>query len=675
MRSFVVGVALMATLATVEARAGVRETAPDAAPAVDERGVHEVRHDVTVRLEDGVAHFRVTRVLTSDGDGPTEGNVWFRLPEGGAVTGFRVGDAGRLIEGRIGDATQVEARYLDLRGSGSATPCTIAMLRWDGLGAVGLRVFPVYPGDELHVQLGVVAPLRYAGGVLRCSYPRAAAGEPAPTITVDAGGSGARAQVSLPLDPDDPESEPYEITAPPPRFTDLATRFARLDLGDDRHVTRIELAVAPRLGEIPKAPRLVFVVDRSWSQREEGVAAELQIVRGVLAHVPDARVEVVVFDRRAERLAGTLVPAGDVADLLEVAGRKGRLAPRNGSDPLVGLRAAADALGEGKGPARVILLTDRVFPFAWEPRRAAAALGALPQGTIVHAVERTGGGGGDLEEWRAEGDDLTPLVAAFGGQVLAIAGDSEDPAALAEVTLGLVRPIRIDDVEVRGFPDAPTPIAEGDGWTFMALLETRVDKLVVRGKIWGRTVELALAPDRALGDALPALVFGDGIHDDLSPTEASQVGIAAGVVTPETSYLAAEPDAEPSTIGFEEVGGGIGISSSCGGTRCGGVGCHVGRAAAIDGEAPRVWLADATAEGFAACAAGGAPLSGTLAVEATGDEVVAVTVTGPGGAVARCAEEVVWNLRLPEDLFYGHKRYELVLGAEAPVEAEITRVL
>jgi hypothetical protein len=670
-------------LATAHAAAaGEREPVGDeVAPAEETGGVVERKQLVDVRIVDGVARYRVTRTVGNTAAGPLEGNFTYRLPAGGAVTGFRVGDAGRLVEGKLGDASDVSTRYLELRAQGDGPPRTIAMLAWESIGAVGVRVFPVYPGDDLVVEYDVTAPLAYSRGEVHASYPRADRGDARPQIRVDAGG-GAHATVSLPLLPSDPTSSDYEITVPAPKIQMLAWRWARVDLAKDRHVMRLEVAAAPRLGEVPAKARVVFVIDGSWSEDVAGIDAQLEVVRGYLTHVPDARFDVVVFDRKAHRLAGRLVPAAQLDALVADARTRGLLAPRNGSDPVVGLSLATAALAadDGTGPARVVILSDRLFPFAYEPEAALAALAPLPQGAIVHAVDR-GASSGDLAEERIDGDDLGPVVEAHGGQILSISGSTCDLAALAEVTIGLVRPIRIDDFHVAlagapaeesaPFDDAPAPLAEGQGYTGMRLVATRGEKLVVTGRLWGKHIELTLAPDAALGAHLPALLFGDELSSSLTTSETAALGTTSGVVTSETSYLAVEPDAEPSTLGYEEMTGcsggciGCGHSSSC--THCG-----FGTATGVGGLGWQAVLRDLLRDGFAACARQGhaGELKGNLSMETTGDEIVGVRFSGAADdKLARCAEEVVWNARLPSAVFRaGHRTYDLPIDVGATGE-------
>jgi hypothetical protein len=144
--------------------------------------------------------------------------------------------------------------------------------------------------------------------------------------------------------------------------------------------------------------------------------------------------------------------------------------------------------------------------------------------------------------------------------------------------------------------------------------------------------------------------------------EAERAARLGGVVSPYTSYLAQEPAAEPSIIGYEEM---TGCSGTCGGSRCGG--CRGGTRCgiAIGSGTPVDWedqLRALLAPGIAKC---GAALTPTLSIETTGDEIVGVAVTGVSDASARrCVEEAVWSVQLT-GWQPGHRTWDFEL-AQAP---------
>src|SRR5690606_8198527 len=117
-------------------------------------------------------------------------------------------------------------------------------------------------------------------------------------------------------------------------------------------LARIELDAAAVLEPLPRSAAVVFAVDASYSVTAADVEGQLRAVRAYLRHLPDARFEVIMVRRRAERLFGRLVPAADAGSLL--AGiHPSRLERGNGSNLDRGLERAADALAGHRGPTRI----------------------------------------------------------------------------------------------------------------------------------------------------------------------------------------------------------------------------------------------------------------------------------------------------------------------------------
>jgi hypothetical protein len=682
MRTFIwlvvsIGVAALLLAVPGGAAAGIAEPEPAMGDdAADPRDVVEIQSEIDVRVGGSVAQVRLRRTLQNPHGSPIEAMLPIRLPKGGAVTGFRCGPPGRLASGEVGDADGQRQRYFELRRPGDAAPSPIALAAWDERGVVMVRAFPLFPGDPFVIELDVTVPLTYVGGRLRLWLPRPEAHERPPRISASAG-RDADLRVASPFL--DLGSEDLEVSVAPGAIGTWAGRSATLALAKDRHLVRIEAEIAPQLGIVPKDARFVFVVDRSWSEGDVGIDAQLQLVRGILASVPDAHFEVVLFDRVAERLVGGFAAASDVDRVLAAAAQGGALRPRNGSDPTAGLALAQALLRGTKQPGRLVFMSDAEFARATTAAAVDAALARLPAQVVVHAVRR-GPDTGPLAEARDAIPELDAAVARFGGQILAITGASRDLTMLAAVCLGLVRPIRIDDVALgdwryRAGEDGddgeddgldvggaaaelaslfvPETLAEGEGVRAMAIFGAAPRGLVLTGRIWGREVTLPLGADKALTSHLPALVVGDEVADSLTDGELGSLGLVVGLLTKMTSFLVAAPGAEPSTLGYDEGAGSIMIGCSGGGTSCGCCGVHVGVAMNI--QHLRTVLLSLAEAGLSACAARAATgrITGTLAVEYTGDEVVGVHAQGLGSADARCVGEVAWALRLTKD-FHGH---------------------
>lgn len=607
--------------------------------------IEEMQHVVDARVEDGVAVLTVTRRFRNGGDRADEAVVTIELPEGAAATGLRILAGGVWYEGQLLEAEAAAEMYRELTGLGAWEPRDPALLYWIDRGVLGLQMFPVPPGGLYNVQYTLTVPLVYEDGRYLVRYPAAPSpGLVKPILHAPQGGKVRVEDGALVLD-----------VAPPPMPGGVVARQASFGVSFGRTFLRVEVDAAPQLEPAPRDARVVFVLDASWSEGEVGIAAQIELVRGYLAALPDAKFDVVVFRRSAERLAGKFVPASQLDTWL--ARGKARLAPGNGSHLDAGLALAAQALAGETRPARIVVLTDARMRPALTTEAAIAAVRAAPPGTIVHVVHREPETEGALEEEREDHHPLAPLAEAYGGIALRVSGRSSDVKQLAAIALGLVRPIRVDGftVEVSGLdPDTlgvPEALPEGQAYRAMLITGAAPARVRVRGRIWARDLILSVPVDAALLRRLPALIAGDPLIEELDEDEMMRVATAGRAVSPVTSYLAIEPGVRPSTAGIDRGRGFGAIGMGAGGYGYGvGAGAGSGRPDLLDS------LAALLAPGAAACAkkhafAGGAgPI--VIRLDTTGDEVVDVAVAGaPTAAAQACLEEVAWAIRLDPTTF------------------------
>ncbi|MEM6990479.1 MAG: VIT domain-containing protein, partial [Myxococcota bacterium] len=126
----------------------------------------------------------------------------------------------------------------------------------------------------------------------------------------------------------------------PPEIDTMVGRLGRVVASDAAGFSRVEIDVAPELRPLPRGASVVFVLDASHSA-DHRLPDAVRLIEGYLAHVPDARVEVVRFDRKAARVFGKLVGAKRAPAELRRAVDAGKLAPANGSALDAGLALAA----------------------------------------------------------------------------------------------------------------------------------------------------------------------------------------------------------------------------------------------------------------------------------------------------------------------------------------------
>jgi subtilisin-like proprotein convertase family protein len=134
--------------------------------------VQEVSHTVELRIRDGVATYRVRRVIANGGNRHEEASLAIDLPYGAAVTGLRIRGRDRWHAGELMEADQARALYRKLTGLGPHEPRDPALLQWVWADRVHLQVFPVEPGRTATVEYTLTGPTQYSAGRYVVFYPQ-----------------------------------------------------------------------------------------------------------------------------------------------------------------------------------------------------------------------------------------------------------------------------------------------------------------------------------------------------------------------------------------------------------------------------------------------------------------------------------------------------------------------
>lgn len=776
----------------------------DRLAATRDQELAEVSHAVTVRIDDGVARYRVRRTFANAGKQAEQAELRLDLAHGAAVTGLRIRARDRWFDGVLMERDEARAKYEELTGFGVTDPKDPALLEWVWADQASLRVFPVLPGSVNTVEYTLTAPLEYANGRYVLSYPRfedqsSSRTRPlaTPVLTIEPGhgdamtevlvggnrvapGSpivldaipapvwigegaaeegvgyafssvevqraedvksavvdlevdhtykgdlvvelvapdGARFEVtqgagsdndlrgefdvtfseqraaagawslvvsdhagldvgsldawSLELTPVAKGSRPISVAATglpvfipdapdgdgdggqarieiqPPKFRTLAARLGRVVASKAEGFARVEVDAAPKLSQVPRKASVVFVIDVSYSVPTETIDEQIQVAISYLEHTPDASAEVVLFDRKARRLFGEFVPAGDFHDAVAKARIVSALDRGNGSALDQGLARAAKSLKGRSGPTRIVAMTDAELRSRFTNAMADTALAAAPGRTITHLAVPFNHGEAELE--RDDDHDLSPIASAHGGVFYTVSAPVDEKAGnLRRMVLPLVRPITIDHFEVRGIDlsgarDVPDVLGEGSGYRAMLAMASPPSRVVVTGKIWARDFRRVVRTTPQFDAATAAFVFSEDEHHNLSEEEMLKVAYKGRVVSPVTSYLAVEPGVRPSTSGFEESTFGLGNVGLIG--RGGG-----GGSGSIGSSPPD--LKDLLDPAVRRCEHRLSPAGGwriELSVETTEGEIVDVmldSATDP--KLAKCVVEEVWSTRLPAD--------------------------
>lgn len=170
--------------------------------ATREQELTEVSHAVTVRIENGVARYRVRRTFANDGEQAEQAELRLDLAHGAAITGLRIRARHRWFDGVLMERDEARAKYEELTGIGVNDPKDPALLEWIWASQASLRVFPVLPRSVNTVEYTLTAPLEYANGRYVMSYPRFEEQSPSqtrplavPVITIEPGYGDAMTEI------------------------------------------------------------------------------------------------------------------------------------------------------------------------------------------------------------------------------------------------------------------------------------------------------------------------------------------------------------------------------------------------------------------------------------------------------------------------------------------------
>lgn len=125
------------------------------------------RQKVTVRVESGVARAEVEQVFLNPYSREMEGTYLFPLPEGAAVSNFRMTVDREPLEGKILDREEARAIYEGY----VRRMVDPALLEYVGRGAFRARVFPIPAQGEKVIQIGYSQPLPFEAGVYELRVP------------------------------------------------------------------------------------------------------------------------------------------------------------------------------------------------------------------------------------------------------------------------------------------------------------------------------------------------------------------------------------------------------------------------------------------------------------------------------------------------------------------------
>jgi hypothetical protein len=613
--------------------------------------ITETSHEVAVKLRrPDLAELTVRRTFANAVDTPAVAMLSIDLPQGAVAIGMRTHSKGRWHRAALLEAGRAEAKFWkDDVSAGRREP---ALLAWQGLNYLALWTEVGARASSI-VEYTLLIPTEREGGRARLSYP---ADSSTAARVIRAASPGESIWVGdLPVVPGGhrvvTDSAEIAIASSPRR---LAARHGRALLGGGGSVTRVHVDAPASLSSTPDDLHVVFVIDASRSM-EAQIGEQLDVAAAYLAAAPGARFELVRFDRAARPLIGRFAGAAELDAIRAGLETSGALVAANGSHMDLGIDAALVAVRRVRGTPRIVVLSDGLMRSRFSDGGVIAGLRRRGPRVIAHYLTLDGALTGADE--RIDGAPRARIAAATGGIALSV-NAAADAADLRRTALHLVRPIRVDNLELTGplagRVEIPGELYEGDGLRLAAVFDRASPEAVeLRGDVWARSIDRRLGADQREGDLAAALVFGTPDMHAIEEAEIEALAMRGQVVSPKTSFLVSRPGTR------EDVGGGIGLGSVCGCGTFGTIGHGSGTgsgAAPITLEAPARSCAETL----------GVAIDATATVEVSGIEIVDVSVQAAGAAVTQCLTEAIWAHRLEPRQARGFDTLVIALSAAAP---------
>lgn len=626
------------------------KSSADSLSGTKETAMFQKADTIELRLEHGHASFVVRRTFENRSLQFDQAMLHIdRLPEGAVASGLRTlgGTATNPIwySAELLDAEVAAKRYQELTGLGGYYPKDPALLSFRSQDHLALQVFPVAPKSTKTVEYTLAAPTRWVDGQWVLQVPRMGLDTFAPTLTIKGGDTDTLSLDGMPISGGDTRKLLGSLTlaAKPKSPPKLGGRFASVTFGKNRAVVHTAVEVAAKVSETPKEPWVVVMLDGSRSLRDGDREAEIASARAYLSFVPDAHVQIVLFDRAVHPLEASFVTTAQALDDL----KKLQIKPKNGSDLDVALADAQKRIAEAPAgaPRRLLLLTDLATRSTLVPERIK---GLEQSKAVLHLAtikkdQTSRVGRDDHDPWSSVPRSTGGVLWTSSVQTKL---DVHDVAPFEE----WVRPMRIDrlsltgvglDTKTMGFADS---LAEGDGIDDLHFQTSGTPSIEVKGELWSTPISTVLASNATEEKLWAGLTIGSDLLHSLKDPEITSLAFKGGVVSPMTSYLAVEPGVRPSTEGLDWGQGGLGMM----GIGSGGGGMGVGYGTGKIGTQPdrMKYLHDAIAKVATTCGAGEL----RTRLETTTAEIVSVDVAPKAATsdkIKGCVRDGIFELELP----------------------------
>lgn len=332
---------------------------------------------------------------------------------------------------------------------------------------------------------------------------------------------------------------------------------------EDVRFGRFEFEAASKLSDVPTRGQFVFVLDGSYSARDPKLAAQLKIVRGLLHHVPDAEVQVVLMQRHATVLFDRFIPARK----FEQAIRRSRnaLVAANGSSVEQALSVANRLLSRRDGPLRIIAIGDGKWRSSYTAAMGEAALQGMPSRVVFHWLAFEGSPGADDFTVDDTEGVMHSLAHQHGGQGFFVDGSPRGSRAAAKQLEKVVRPMQIRNFRVSAAEWANASngktVRGGLGYREMFSDAHLPDVVTLQGEVWSQPW-VRIVKGAANSSELSALAIGDGVAlTQLSDASLAAFSLAVHVLSRATSFFVRDPgglyEPNPAGLGIGGIGEGF----------------------------------------------------------------------------------------------------------------------
>jgi Ca-activated chloride channel family protein len=567
-----------------------------------------------------VARTEVEQTFDNPFDRPLDAAYVFPLPTDAAVDEMEIAVGDRIVRGRIERRAEARRVFAEARARGVLA----ALLETQSAELFRQAVANVPPHTAVRVRFSFAAVLPYHDGAYHLTFPLIAA----PRYTADGAGAldgpgvppderpagGVDLEVAVdagvPLGRVESPTHQIQVTRRGPRAATVALAAGDRMPNRDFSLTLGVAADAPRVAPLSTArqgegtlsllvhPRadtpnsdvaareVVLLIDASSSMRGRPLAQARAVALQVLAHLrPADTFRLVAFADRARALDARALPR--TPETLAAARTfLERIVPQGGTE--VG-RALDEVFSPPSDPARlrlVVLASDglvgeerdvlaRISAHLGTARLYGLGLGAAPNRYLLERATEAGRG---EALYAALGDDPSEVATRLARRI--------DRPILTDLAIdwgGLA----VRDVYPRVLPDL-----HADRPLVVHALYTLTDgtpaagTVTLRGRIagrsWSAAVPVTLPADSTEHRALGAVWARARVTDletaaILRPTpelreQIAQTGLAFGLVTRETSFVAVDEGSQANSGGasFADTGGGAGSTSFASGAEGGG---------------------------------------------------------------------------------------------------------